>query len=71
MNKQETQCESINVQELKNRLDNNENTIIFDIRQKDRYESGHILKSVFAECNSQTQQQIMKTPQRLEDCTCQ
>lgn len=59
MNKQETQCESINAQELKNRLDNNENTIIFDIRQKDRYESGHIPKSVFAECNSQTQQQIM------------
>jgi len=59
MNKQETQCESINAQELKNRLDSNENTIIFDIRQKDRYESGHIPRSVFAECNSQTQQQIM------------
>ncbi|MDH5463733.1 MAG: rhodanese-like domain-containing protein [Nitrosopumilus sp.] len=59
MNKQETQCEGINAQELKKRLDNNENTMIFDIRQKDRYESGHIPRSVFAECNSQTQQQIM------------
>jgi glyoxylase-like metal-dependent hydrolase (beta-lactamase superfamily II)/rhodanese-related sulfurtransferase len=59
MNKQKTKCECINAQELKNRLDNNENTIIFDIRQKDKYESGHIPKSVFAECNSQTQQQIM------------
>ena len=59
MNKQETQCESIGAQELKNRLDNNENIIIFDIRQKDRYELGHIPKSVFVECNSQTQQQIM------------
>jgi len=59
MNKQETRCGSISAQELKNRQDNNEGTIIFDIRQKDKYESGHIPKSVFAECNSQTQEQIM------------
>lgn len=60
MNKQETQYNNnIHAQELKNRLDNNENTIIFDIRSKNEYESGHIPKSAFAVCNSETQKQIM------------
>ena len=60
MDKQETQYEnSIYAQELKNRLDNNENIIIFDIRSKHEYELGHIPKSAFAVCNSQTQNQIL------------
>ena len=71
MNKQETQYDNIiyfqetqydNIiysQELKNRLDNNENTIIFDIRSKNEYELGHIPKSTFAVCNSETQKKIM------------
>jgi len=60
MNKQETQYDnSIYAQELKDRLDNNENTIIFDIRSKNEYELGHIPKSAFAVCNSETQKKIM------------
>jgi glyoxylase-like metal-dependent hydrolase (beta-lactamase superfamily II) len=60
MDKQETLYENgICAQELKNRLDNNENIILFDIRSKNEYETGHIPKSSFAVCNSQTQEQIM------------
>ncbi|HUU49065.1 MAG TPA: rhodanese-like domain-containing protein [Nitrosopumilaceae archaeon] len=60
MDKQETQYEnSIYAQELKNKLDNNENIIVFDIRSKNQYESGHIPKSAFAVCNPETQKQIL------------
>ena len=68
MDKQETQYEnSIYAQELKNRLDNNENIIVFDIRSKNEYESGHIPKSAFTVCNSETQKQIM--PKLPKDST--
>jgi glyoxylase-like metal-dependent hydrolase (beta-lactamase superfamily II)/rhodanese-related sulfurtransferase len=60
MTKQETQYENnIDAQELKNRLENNEKTIIFDIRQENEYESGHIPRSVLGVCNSETQKNII------------
>ena len=62
-----TKQNSISVNTLKQKIDNEQDLVIFDVRSKKSFEKSHIPNAVYAVCDANSQQNIMpKLPKNLE-----
>jgi Rhodanese-related sulfurtransferase len=63
----QTKQNSITVNTLKQKIDNEKDLVIFDVRSKKSFEKSHIPNAVYAICDANSQQNIMpKLPKNLE-----
>ncbi len=63
----QTKQNSITVNTLKQKIDNEKDLVIFDVRSKKSFEKSHIPNAVYAVCDANSQQNIMpKLPKNLE-----